>query len=51
MEVHGIGPALAEQIVAGRPYETDHEAVERGLIPESVFQTLKRELLRKQNTA
>jgi DNA uptake protein ComE-like DNA-binding protein len=51
MEVHGIGPALAEQIVAGRPYRTDHEAVERGLIPESVFQTLKRELLRKQNTA
>ena len=41
MEVHGIGPALAEQIAP----------VERGLIPKSVFQTLKRELLRKQNTA
>jgi hypothetical protein len=43
--VYGIGPVLADRILAGRPYHSDHEVVERGIISEKVFDQLRRQVL------
>jgi DNA uptake protein ComE-like DNA-binding protein len=45
--VHGIGEVLADRIIGNRPYETAYEVVEKGILPESTFVQLKRELLDK----
>ena len=46
LSVYGIGPVLADKIIAGRPYKSADELLERG-IPETAVKELKRELLRK----
>jgi DNA uptake protein ComE-like DNA-binding protein len=46
MNVDGIGPVLADKIIAGRPYRSADELLERG-IPEAAIKELKRELLNK----
>ena len=43
--VHGIGNVLADKIIENRPYKTADEVVERGILPESTFVQLRRELL------
>ena len=45
--VHGIGEVLADRIIEGRPYQTAYEVVEKGILPESTFVQLRRELLDK----
>lgn len=40
MEVNGIGPVLADRIIAGRPFTSSRQLVERGILPESVFNEL-----------
>lgn len=45
--VHGIGQALADRIIDNRPYQKAYEVVEKGILPESTFVQLKRELLNK----
>ena|SRR5207248_516029 len=45
--VHGIGEVLAERIIDNRPYQTAYEVVEKGIVPESTFLQLRRELLEK----
>jgi len=45
--VHGIGPVLADRIIQNRLYKKAHEAVEKGILPESTFVELRRELLEK----
>jgi len=45
--VHGIGEVLADRIIENRPYEKAYEVVERGILPESTFVQLRRELLDK----
>ena len=46
MEVEGIGPVLADRIIEGRPYSAARELVERGILAESTFKTLERQLLK-----
>jgi DNA uptake protein ComE-like DNA-binding protein len=43
--VHGIGEVLADRIIENRPYEKAYEVVEKGILPESTFVQLRRELL------
>ena len=45
--VHGIGEVLADRIIESRPYQTAYEVVEKGILPESTFVQLRRELLDK----
>ena len=45
MNVYGIGPVLADRIIASRPYSSDRDVVTQGIIPESAFERLKTELL------
>ena len=45
--VPGIGPVLADRIIQNRPYERAHEVVERGILAESTFLQLRRDLLDK----
>lgn len=45
LKVYGIGPVTAQKILDGRPYHSDREVVERGIISEHTFQQLQRELL------
>jgi competence protein ComEA len=47
MSVNGIGPALADRIISGRPYSSRRELVERGILPQSTFDELERELGRR----
>ena len=44
LSIYGIGPVLADKIIAGRPYAVARDAVERGVIPESIFNELSRSL-------
>jgi gas vesicle protein len=46
--VNGIGPVLADKIISTRPYSSRRELVERGIIPQSVFEELDRELDNRQ---
>jgi DNA uptake protein ComE-like DNA-binding protein len=45
--VHGIGQVLAERIIENRPYAKAYDVVEKGILPESTFAQLRRELLEK----
>lgn len=45
--VHGIGQVLADRIIENRPYEKAYDVVEKGILPESTFIQLRRELLEK----
>ena len=47
MAVHGVGEVLADRIIQNRPYESASQVVERGILPESTFVQLRRELLDK----
>jgi DNA uptake protein ComE-like DNA-binding protein len=47
MSVNGIGPALADRIISGRPYSSRRELVERGILAQSRFDELERELGRR----
>lgn len=42
MEVNGIGPVLAERIIAGRPYSSHGELVERGILAQSTLQEFEK---------
>jgi DNA uptake protein ComE-like DNA-binding protein len=48
MGVYGIGPVLADRIIANRPYGNDADVVERGIIPEGAFENIRTELLRRR---
>ena len=48
MSVNGIGPVLADNIISGRPYSSRRELVERGILPQSTFDELQRELGRRR---
>jgi DNA uptake protein ComE-like DNA-binding protein len=45
LSVYGIGPVLADRIIAGRPYSSTRDVVDRGIITESIFANLQQELL------
>lgn len=45
LSVYGIGPVLADRIIQNRPYAAAYDVVEKGIIPESIFVQLKKQLL------
>ncbi|HKW66577.1 MAG TPA: hypothetical protein VJP04_04765 [Terriglobales bacterium] len=45
LSVYGIGPVLADRIIQNRPYSAAYDVVEKGIIPESIFVQLKKDLL------
>lgn len=45
LSVYGIGPVLADRIIQNRPYAVAHDVVQLGIIPESTFAQLKKQLL------
>jgi competence protein ComEA len=48
LRVHGVGPVLADRIIAGRPYRSERELVDRGILPETVFALLREEVLKNR---
>lgn len=42
MEVNGIGPVLADRIIAGRPYTSHSDLVERGILAQSTLQEFEK---------
>ncbi|HSB75109.1 MAG TPA: hypothetical protein VLC12_05620 [Terriglobales bacterium] len=45
LSVYGIGPVLADRIIQNRPYAAAYDVVEQGIIPESLFVQLRKQLL------
>lgn len=43
MTVPGIGPVTADKIIAARPFTSAREIVDRGIVPNAIFQDLLRE--------
>ena len=43
MNIHGIGPITADKIIAARPLTAARDIVDRGIVPNAVFQDLLRE--------
>ena len=44
----GIGPARAQAIIAGRPYNGKDDLVNKGIIPSNVYQGIKDKIIAKQ---
>jgi DNA uptake protein ComE-like DNA-binding protein len=42
MSVNGIGPVLADRIIASRPFTSSEQVLEQGLLPEPTFRELVR---------
>jgi DNA uptake protein ComE-like DNA-binding protein len=49
LSVYGIGPVLADRIIQNRPYAAAYDVVEQGIIPESTFTQLRKQLLEQQS--
>jgi DNA uptake protein ComE-like DNA-binding protein len=47
-KLKGIGPARADAIIKGRPYKGKDELVEKKILPQSVYDGLKDELVARQ---
>lgn len=45
----GIGPARAEAIIAGRPYSGKDDLVRRKIVPQSVYDEIKEEIVARQD--
>jgi DNA uptake protein ComE-like DNA-binding protein len=45
LSVYGIGPVLADRIIQNRPYAAAYDVVEQGIIPETIFVQLRKQLL------
>ena len=46
--IPGIGDAYADKIIKGRPYKGKDELVEKKILPQSVYDGLKDELVARQ---
>jgi DNA uptake protein ComE-like DNA-binding protein len=47
----GIGEARSKAIVKGRPYKGKDELVQKKIIPQSVYDDIKDQIIAKQDTA
>ena len=47
----GIGPVRAKAIVKGRPYKGKDELVQKKIVPKSVYDAIKDQIIAKQDTA
>ncbi|HZQ24371.1 MAG TPA: hypothetical protein VFA89_16405 [Terriglobales bacterium] len=44
VRLHGVSADLAEKIVTHRPYLTEHEILERAVIPKRAYERIVKEL-------
>jgi gas vesicle protein len=49
MSVPGIGKATAKRIIKNRPYESEEEVVEEGVVPEKILERVKEQLVENKN--
>ena len=49
MSVPGIGPATAKRIIRHRPYESEEEVLQQGIMPEKTLERVKEDLVEKKN--
>jgi DNA uptake protein ComE-like DNA-binding protein len=49
MSVPGIGRATAKRIIRNRPYETEEEVLQEGVLPEETLERVKEELVEKRD--
>ena len=47
-QLKGIGPARAEAIIKGRPYKGKDDLVRRKIVPQSVYDQIRDEIIAKQ---
>jgi len=48
MSLRGIGEARAKAIINGRPYVRKNQLVERRIVPQSVYDEIKDQIIAKQ---
>jgi DNA uptake protein ComE-like DNA-binding protein len=48
MTLKGIGEARAKAIIKGRPYKRKDELVQKNIVPESVYDGIKDQIIAKQ---
>ena len=51
MSLKGIGEARSDAIIKGRPYRAKNELVDKGIIPEGVYNDIKEQIIAHQVAA
>ena len=49
MSVPGIGKATAKRIIRNRPYESEEEVLQEGVLPEKTLERVKEELVENRD--